>query len=141
MKRNPWIVALVVALVFGSIPVIAQVTKVYFSSGGDKLTVASTGEIEVQSGGTLDLQSGHTFTYGDYTLVFGVGTIDSASATKDTIVSSGIDANSRLVSATAKDSAAFPVWEYVNTDTGRISWIDAGGSGIHVDNYGYALLK
>jgi cytoskeletal protein CcmA (bactofilin family) len=38
----------------------SYVTKVYLSEGGDKLTVASTGEIELQSGSTFDAQSGAT---------------------------------------------------------------------------------
>ncbi|HUX02259.1 MAG TPA: hypothetical protein VMY35_14940 [Phycisphaerae bacterium] len=38
------------------------VPKVYKTDGGDKLVVANTGEIEVESGGTLDLQAGATIT-------------------------------------------------------------------------------
>ncbi len=39
--------------------------KVYKEPGGDKLVVASGGEIEVQSGGTVDIQDGATFSIGD----------------------------------------------------------------------------
>ncbi|HYE20972.1 MAG TPA: hypothetical protein VEA69_21175 [Tepidisphaeraceae bacterium] len=36
--------------------------KVYREQGGDKMIVASGGEIEVKSGGTLDVQAGSTLT-------------------------------------------------------------------------------
>lgn len=36
-------------------------TKIYQDKGGDRLVVASGGDVEVRSGGTLDLQSGSTF--------------------------------------------------------------------------------
>lgn len=42
--------------------------KVYREQGGDKLVVASGGEIEVQSGGTLDLQAGSTVGLDDITV-------------------------------------------------------------------------
>lgn len=60
MKRKALILA--VALVAaGSLAALAQyATKVYFDYGGDKLVIASGGEIEVQSGGTVDFQSGAT---------------------------------------------------------------------------------
>jgi hypothetical protein len=55
-------------------------TKIFFSQGGDALTVASGGEIEVQSGGTLDVQGtlsngGGTFTIADAASVTGVSSL------------------------------------------------------------------
>ena len=41
-------------------PVARYETTVYREQGGDKLVVASGGEVEVQSGGTIDIQSGAT---------------------------------------------------------------------------------
>jgi len=47
----------------------AYQTKVYMTDGGDKMVVASGGEVEVQSGGTLDIQAGATTDFsGDVSL-------------------------------------------------------------------------
>lgn len=44
-------------------------TAVYFDSGGDRLVVASGGEIQLESGSTLDIQAGNSMTVaGDWIL-------------------------------------------------------------------------
>jgi len=48
-------------------------TTVYLETGGDKLVIASGGEIEVQSGGTVDFQGSVTF-IDDTQLIIGTGT-------------------------------------------------------------------
>jgi hypothetical protein len=66
MKRIVWTIIVLMVLVAlvgcrGEVPVPrAYQTNVYTTDGGDKMVVASGGEVEVQSGGTLDIQAGAT---------------------------------------------------------------------------------
>lgn len=53
-------------------------TSVYREQGGNKMVVASGGEVEVQSGGTLDVQAGSTFSAGVGTEYVGLASVITA---------------------------------------------------------------
>jgi len=52
------ILSLIAIFVFCIASYGAYQTKVYFSAGGDQMTVASGGEIEIESSGVIDVESG-----------------------------------------------------------------------------------
>lgn len=60
MKKYIFPMALAM-LTVAAIAFASYTTGIYKEQGGDKMVVASGGEIEVQSGGVMDLQSGASF--------------------------------------------------------------------------------
>ncbi len=85
----------------------AYQTNVYLTDGGDKLVIASGGEIEIQSGATADYQEGATYTLpaADQVLIDGASTANTGTA--------GIfDVNHGTITANA---SAVNIAETVNT--------------------------
>jgi len=115
------IVCLVWLLAGASVALLAQhATKVYFDYGGDKMVVASAGEIEVQSGGIVDFESGGLFKVAGTTVTSSAAELNILDGVTATAAQLNAVTGASLTGAattSAADSLAIPVTHRVVAKT------------------------
>lgn len=84
----------------------AYQTKVYLTSGGDKMVVASGGEIEAQSGATVDFQSGATVGLDTTTFGGGFGSTGVTISTAGAVQADGLIFTGSTLGATGAITTA-----------------------------------
>ena len=98
-------------------PLVYGTTKVYLTSGGDKMVVASGGELEILSGATADYQEGAT-----YTLPAADKVLLDGDTTNQTQTAGALDVNVGAVTANVSG-----INVAVTTDSGTASGTDVFG--------------
>lgn len=127
----------------------AYIQLVHFDSGGNQLVVESGGEIEVESGGELDVQSGATLKLHGETvsatqtaylsnMVAGIGTIDSASATLDTLAK--LVPNTTLLVNPLASSCVTSTYYMLDDSSYVVAFWDSVGVAVRVEEYSYIYI-
>ncbi len=119
----------------------AYIQLVHFDSGGNQLVVESGGELDVRSGATLKLHGetvSATQTAYLSNMVAGIGTIDSASATMDTLAK--LVPNTTLLVNPLASSCVTSTYYMMDDSSYVVAFWDSAGTAVHVDEYSYIYI-
>lgn len=89
----------------------------------------------------FDILDATTLKIGGNLVSYGIGTIDSTSATMDTLLIPGFDATSTLIISPLASSAVFPTYYAIaNDDSAVVAFWDSIGVAVHVTSYSYLAI-